>query len=233
MKALVWHGTTDIRCDSVPDPRIEHVRDAIIKVTSCAICGSDLHLYDHFMPGMKSGDVMGHETMGEVVDVGPAARKSLKVGDRVIIPFTIICGECEQCRRGNFSVCEIRPHHCGIIWLHPCDRRLSQRSGGISAGPLCGYHAHQSAGRHPRRKAAVSFRHIPDRLAGSGSMRHPADRHCRDLGLRPRRSNDDQERGAARCQALSRSIAFRNAFQWPKREAPSRSTLKRKVSSRD
>src|SRR3954462_8931396 len=106
MKALVWHGTTDIRCDSVPDPGIEHERDAIIKVTSCAICGSDLHLYDHFMPGMKSGDVMGHETMGEVVEVGPAARKSLKVGDRVVIPFTIICGECEQCRRGNFSVCE-------------------------------------------------------------------------------------------------------------------------------
>jgi threonine dehydrogenase-like Zn-dependent dehydrogenase len=92
MKALVWHGTTDIRCDSVPDPGIEHERDAIIKVTSCAICGSDLHLYDHFMPGMKSGDVMGHETMGEVVEVGPAARKSLKVGDRVVIPFTIICG---------------------------------------------------------------------------------------------------------------------------------------------
>ena len=106
MKALVWHGTKDIRCDSVPDPRIEHERDAIIKVTSCAICGSDLHLYDHFMPGMKAGDVMGHETMGEVVEVGPAARKSLKVGDRVVIPFTIICGECEQCRRGNFSVCE-------------------------------------------------------------------------------------------------------------------------------
>src|SRR5437870_10366732 len=74
MKALVWHGTTDIRCDSVPDPEIEHERDAIIKVTSCAICGSDLHLYDHFMPGMKSGDIMGHETMGEVVEVGSGAR---------------------------------------------------------------------------------------------------------------------------------------------------------------
>ncbi|KRR27647.1 zinc-dependent alcohol dehydrogenase [Bradyrhizobium retamae] len=106
MKALVWQGTTDIRCESVPDPAIEHERDAIIKVTSCAICGSDLHLYDHFMPGMKAGDVMGHESMGEVVEVGAAARKSLKVGDRVVIPFTIICGECEQCRRGNFSVCE-------------------------------------------------------------------------------------------------------------------------------
>lgn len=106
MKALVWHGTTDIRCDSVPDPDIEHPRDAIIKVTSCAICGSDLHLYDHFMPGMKSGDIMGHETMGEVVDVGAQAKGKLKVGDRVVIPFTIICGECEQCKRGNFSVCE-------------------------------------------------------------------------------------------------------------------------------
>lgn len=106
MKALVWHGTTDIRCDSVPDPRIEHPRDAIIKVTSCAICGSDLHLYDHFMPGMKSGDIMGHETMGEVVEVGAESKGKLKVGDRVVIPFTIICGECEQCKRGNFSVCE-------------------------------------------------------------------------------------------------------------------------------
>ncbi|WP_262272691.1 MULTISPECIES: zinc-dependent alcohol dehydrogenase [Microvirga] len=106
MKALVWHGTTDIRCDSVPDPRIEHPRDAIIKVTSCAICGSDLHLYDHFMPGMKSGDIMGHETMGEVVDVGAESKGKLKVGDRVVIPFTIICGECDQCKRGNFSVCE-------------------------------------------------------------------------------------------------------------------------------
>ena len=106
MKALVWHGTTDIRCDSVPDPQIEHPRDAIIKVTSCAICGSDLHLYDHFMPGMKNGDIMGHESMGEVVEVGAESKGKLKVGDRVVIPFTIICGECEQCKRGNFSVCE-------------------------------------------------------------------------------------------------------------------------------
>jgi len=106
MKALVWRGTANIRCESVPDPEIEDERDAIIKVTSCAICGSDLHLYDHLMPGMKSGDIMGHETMGEVVEVGSAAKNSLKIGDRVVIPFTIICGECEQCRRGNFSVCE-------------------------------------------------------------------------------------------------------------------------------
>ncbi|MFK5595623.1 zinc-dependent alcohol dehydrogenase [Methylobacterium sp. HMF5984] len=105
MKALVWHGTTDIRCDTVPDPTIEDGRDAIIKVTSCAICGSDLHLYDHFMPGMKAGDIMGHETMGEVVAVGKD-NAALKVGDRIVVPFTITCGQCPQCWRGNFSVCE-------------------------------------------------------------------------------------------------------------------------------
>jgi threonine dehydrogenase-like Zn-dependent dehydrogenase len=106
MRALCWHGKEDIRCDSVPDPRIEHPRDAIVKVTACAICGSDLHLYDGFMPGMQSGDIMGHEFMGEVVEVGPEAKGALEVGDRIVVPFTIICGACEQCRRGNFSVCE-------------------------------------------------------------------------------------------------------------------------------
>ncbi|WP_434559954.1 glutathione-dependent formaldehyde dehydrogenase [Pseudomonas sp. D2-30] len=106
MKALRWHGKKDIRCDDhLPDPTIEDPRDAIIKVTSCAICGSDLHLYDGFMPGMKHGDIMGHEFMGEVVEVG-SANKKLKIGDRVVVPFTICCGECDQCRRGNFSVCE-------------------------------------------------------------------------------------------------------------------------------
>ena len=105
MKALCWYGKHDVRVDRVPDPRIEEPRDAIIKVTSCAICGSDLHLFDGFMPGMERGDVLGHEFMGEVVEVGPANRK-LKVGDRVVVPFTICCGDCEQCRRGNWSVCE-------------------------------------------------------------------------------------------------------------------------------
>jgi threonine dehydrogenase-like Zn-dependent dehydrogenase len=105
VKALCYHGKHDIRCDTVPDPRIEDPRDAIVKVTSCAICGSDLHLYDGFMPGMLNGDIMGHEFMGEVVEVGSQNNK-LKVGDRVVVPFTITCGECEQCRRGNFSVCE-------------------------------------------------------------------------------------------------------------------------------
>jgi len=105
MKALIWHGKKDIRYDTVPDPAIEHGRDAIIKVSTCAICGSDLHLFDGFMPGMKSGDVMGHEFMGEVVEVG-RDNTALKVGERIVVPFTITCGECDQCKRGNFSVCE-------------------------------------------------------------------------------------------------------------------------------
>ena len=106
MRALVWHGTQDIRCETVPDPQIEDERDAIIKVTVCAICGSDLHLYDHFMPGMERGDVMGHEFMGEVVETGRGVNGALRKGERVVIPFTIICGECDQCKRGFFSVCE-------------------------------------------------------------------------------------------------------------------------------
>jgi threonine dehydrogenase-like Zn-dependent dehydrogenase len=106
MRALVWHGKEDIRCDTVSDPEIEHPRDAIVKVTSCAICGSDLHLFHNFIPAMMPGDIMGHEMMGEVVEVGSGVNGHLKKGDRVVVPFTIICGECDQCRRGNFSVCE-------------------------------------------------------------------------------------------------------------------------------
>ena len=105
MRALVWHGKQDIRCETVPDPRIEHPRDAIIKVSSCAICGSDLHLFHNMIPAMMPGDVIGHEFMGEVVETGNETN-GLKVGDRVVVPFEITCGECDQCRRGNFSVCE-------------------------------------------------------------------------------------------------------------------------------
>lgn len=105
MKALTWHGKSDIRCESVPDPKIQDGRDAIIKVTACAICGSDLHIFDGMIPDMHSGDIVGHETMGEVVEVGKD-NKTLKVGDRVVVPFTISCGECWFCKRGFYSGCE-------------------------------------------------------------------------------------------------------------------------------
>jgi threonine dehydrogenase-like Zn-dependent dehydrogenase len=105
MKALCWHGKEDVRVDTVPDPRIESPGDAIVRVTSTAICGSDLHLYDGYMPTMKEGDILGHEFMGEVVEVGSGVTK-LKVGDRVVVPFTISCGECFFCKKGLFAACD-------------------------------------------------------------------------------------------------------------------------------
>jgi threonine dehydrogenase-like Zn-dependent dehydrogenase len=98
-------GMNDVRVEEVPDPKILEPRDAIIKITSTAICGSDLHLLDGYMPTMEKGDILGHEPMGEVVEVGPDV-KNLKVGDRVVVPFTISCGECFFCKKGLFSACD-------------------------------------------------------------------------------------------------------------------------------
>jgi threonine dehydrogenase-like Zn-dependent dehydrogenase len=105
MKALCWHGKSDVRVDSVPDPKIENPRDAIVKITSSGICGSDLHLFNGFMPTMESGDILGHEPMGEVVEVGSAVR-NLRRGDRVVVPFTIACGECYFCKKTLYSCCD-------------------------------------------------------------------------------------------------------------------------------
>jgi len=105
MKALCWHGKGDVRIDTVEDPKILHPRDAIIKVTATAICGSDLHLLDGYVPTMEKGDVLGHEFMGEVVELGIEV-KNLKIGDRVVVPFTIACGECFFCKKGFWSCCD-------------------------------------------------------------------------------------------------------------------------------
>ena len=105
MRALCWHGKGDVRIDNVPDPKILHPRDAIIRVTATAICGSDLHLLDGYVPTMEKGDVLGHEFMGEVVELGSEV-KNLTVGDRVIVPFTIACGECFFCKKGFTSCCD-------------------------------------------------------------------------------------------------------------------------------
>ena len=104
MRALTWHGKHDVRVDSVDDPEIVKPRDCIIKVTSTAICGSDLHLYDGFIPTMKAGDILGHEFMGEVVEVG--AKSTLKKGQRVVVPFVIACGACYQCSKHQYSGCD-------------------------------------------------------------------------------------------------------------------------------
>jgi threonine dehydrogenase-like Zn-dependent dehydrogenase len=105
MKALCWHGKNDVRVDTVPDPKIQNARDAIIRVTATAICGSDVHLMDGYMPTMKSGDILGHEFMGEVTEVGSAVT-NLQIGDRVVVPFTMACGGCYFCKKSLFAACD-------------------------------------------------------------------------------------------------------------------------------
>ncbi|MBV8636714.1 MAG: glutathione-dependent formaldehyde dehydrogenase [Candidatus Eremiobacteraeota bacterium] len=105
MKAVVWHGTHDVRVENVEDPTIINPHDAVVRVTSTAICGSDLHLYNGYVLMMKPGDILGHEFMGIVEEVGPAVRH-LKRGDRVVVPFTISCGQCEPCHRELYSLCD-------------------------------------------------------------------------------------------------------------------------------
>jgi threonine dehydrogenase-like Zn-dependent dehydrogenase len=105
MKALCWHGKNDVRVETVPDPVLLNPRDAIVKITSTAICGSDLHLYDGYIPTMQAGDILGHEFMGEVVEVGREV-KNLRVGDRVVVPFTISCGSCFFCSNQLWSLCD-------------------------------------------------------------------------------------------------------------------------------
>src|SRR5947209_4891886 len=120
MKANCWIGKKDVRVETVPDPAILNQHDAIVKITSTAICGSDLHLYNGFIPTMESGDVLGHEFMGEVVETGTGVR-NLKKGDRVVVPFPIACGSCFSCQGGLFSLCENTNPNAAIaekMWGH-------------------------------------------------------------------------------------------------------------------
>jgi len=105
MKAVCWCGTQSLHVENVPDPKILDPRDAVLRITRSAICGSDLHLYDGFIPTMEKGDILGHECMGQVVEVGPGV-KNLRPGDRVVVPFTICCGSCFFCNRQLWSLCD-------------------------------------------------------------------------------------------------------------------------------
>jgi threonine dehydrogenase-like Zn-dependent dehydrogenase len=113
MRANVWSGRNTVQVENVPDPKILNKRDAIVKITSTAICGSDLHLYDGYIPTMKKGDILGHEFMGEVVEKGPGV-DNLQVGDRVVVPFPIACGNCWSCQHEMYSVCENSNPNAGI-----------------------------------------------------------------------------------------------------------------------
>jgi threonine dehydrogenase-like Zn-dependent dehydrogenase len=137
MRALTWHGKHDVRIETVPDPKIVNPRDAIIKITSTAICGSDLHLYDSYIPTMHRGDILGHEPMGEVVEVGPGASHKLKVGDRVVVPFVIACGKCFFCEKQQYSACDNS---------NPADKQdISEVAYGYPMSGLFGY-SHMTGG---------------------------------------------------------------------------------------
>src|SRR5688572_768520 len=128
MKALCYQGTRDVRIADVPDPTIVNPRDAVIRVTTTAICGSDLHLYNGWIPTMRAGDILGHEFMGEVVALGPAVT-NLKIGDRVVVPFTIACGRCFFCARELWSLCDnSNPNAC-----------VAEKLYGYSGSGLFGY----------------------------------------------------------------------------------------------
>jgi threonine dehydrogenase-like Zn-dependent dehydrogenase len=129
VKAIIWQGTNKVGVETVPDPTILQPTDMIVKVSATAICGSDLHLLDGYIPSMEKGDILGHEFMGEVVEVGSAVNKQ-QVGDRVVVPFNIACGVCDYCQRGFFSACDnTNPNH----------RMAEALYGGVSGGGLFGY----------------------------------------------------------------------------------------------
>lgn len=128
MKALCWHGRGDVRIDTVPDPKIQEPTDCIIKITTSGICGSDLHIFDGYVPTMKSGDVLGHEPMGVVTEIGKNVKK-LKVGDRVVVPFTIACGECFFCKNQYWSCCDVS---------NP-NKKIAEKIMGHSPSALFGY----------------------------------------------------------------------------------------------
>src|SRR5262245_49845842 len=195
MKANCWYGKHDVRVVDVPDPEIINKHDAIVKITSTAICGSDLHLYNGFMPTMEKGDVLGHEFMGEVVEVGPKINEDqLKVGDRVVVPFPIACGFCAACRNEMFSLCEnsnpnawmaekVLGHSpAGLFGYSHMLGGYAGGAGGVRARPVCGHRTAQGAARVERRAGSLSLRRLPDRLHGRGDVRHRAERRRRGVG---------------------------------------------------
>ena len=223
MRAVCWDGTEKIQVETVPDPVILNPRDAIIKVTTTAICGSDLHIYDGYIPTMQKGDVLGHEFMGEVVEVGKDNTR-LKVGDRVVVPFTIACGRCYFCKEQLWSLLRqleservdggeaVRLLRVGPVRLFAHVRRISRRPGRIRARAVRRRRPAQGARLAHRRAGALPLRHLSDRLHGGRKLPHQARRHGRGLGLRTGRPVRDQERiSCSAPSASSPSIASRTA----------------------
>ena len=177
MRALVWHGKGDVRVDTVPDPKIEDPRDAIVRITSTCICGSDLHLYDGYMPTMEAGDVLGHEPMGSRRGVGKEVTK-LKKGDRVVVPVHDLLRHLLVLRAAALLALRQleperrdRPQGDGPVARRPLRLlahagRLPRRPGGVPPRALRRRRPGQDARRPPRREGRLPLRHLPDRLHG-------------------------------------------------------------------
>ena len=182
MKALCWYGKGDVRINTVADPKIVDPRDAIVKITATAICGSDLHLYGGMMPTMESGDVLGHEFMREVVEVGSGAAAKLKPGDRVVVPFTISCGACFFCQKGLFSLCDTSNPNADVarkaMGHSPAGLfGFSHMLGGFAGGqaeylrvPFADVGPIKIPSGLRDEQGAIPFRHLSHRLHGRGKL---------------------------------------------------------------
>ncbi len=212
MRANCWMGKKKVEVQTVPDPKILNQRDAIVRITSTAICGSDLHLYNGFVPTMESGDILGHEFMGEVMEVGRGV-KNLKVGDRVVVPFPISCGMCAPCRAEAYSLCENSNPNAWmaekLMGHSPAGLfGYSHMLGGYAGGqaefarvPFADVGPAQDRKRLQRRSGALPVRHFPHRLHGRGDVRDQARRRHRGVGVRTSRTVRDRERISARSRA--------------------------------
>ena len=245
MRANCWMGTKSVEVQRVPDPKILNPRDAIVRITSTAICGSDLASLQRVRPTMKRGDVLGHEFMGEVVELGSAVKNldDRRSGRRAV---SIACGHCLQCEREMYSLCEnSNPNAwmaekmwgyspCGIFGYSHHARRICRRPGRVRAGSVCRRGPHQGARQPRRRSGPVLIRHLSHRLHGRGSVRNSTRRHHRGVGMWSGRSVRDRERLSAWRRTGHRDRSFRlpDADRTRARRTRKRSTTKTWTSSR-
>ncbi len=233
MKAVTWQGVHDMQVTEVPDPRIEEPTDAIIKVTSTGLCGSDLHLYETLAPFMEPGDVVGHEPMGIVEEVGPRVTK-LQVGDRVVVPFNVCCGSCWMCERNLYSQCETTQNHehgTGASFFG-YSKLYGQVPGGQAEYlrvPFADFLPVKVPAGARRRPVPVPLRRPAHRVAGSEVRRRARRRHAARARRRPDRRHGradgracraprDLRRPGARAAGAGRGVRRRGAQPRRRRE---------------